>query len=299
MGAIDCSRNYRINDAMKPSPFEYYAPTTVAEAVSLLDDDGAMVLAGGQSLVPAMNLRLASPTALVDINAIRGFDRVAVHDGSVEIGMLVRHADLQPPFFDDPLARLLAKVAPYVGHFPIRVRGTFVGSLVHADPAAEWCAVVSALNGVVVAMSPRGEREIPASEFFAGPFTTALENDEIATATRLPLLGRAGAGFSEVSRTAGDFATVVAVAAIWRRDDSIERARIALAGVGGAPVRAHGAEEMLAGSDPTAASVVRAADAAVEGLDPASDPYCSADYRRHLARVMVSRAVRSALEDAA
>ena len=297
-GAIDCSRNYRICVLMKPSPFDYYAPKTIGEAVGLLNGDDAMVLAGGQSLVPAMNLRLASPTALVDINRISGFDRVTRRDDGVELGMLVRHADLESPPFDDALARLLGRVARYVGHLPIRVRGTFVGSLAHADPAAEWCAVAAALDAVVVAASHRGEREIAASEFFAGPFTTALEHNEIATAVRFPLLGRAGVGFSEVSRTAGDFATVAAVAALWTEGESIARARIALAGVGGVPVRAHRAEEILAGSDATETSLDAAAEAAAEGLDPVSEPYCSADFRRHLARVMVARSLRSALEDA-
>jgi len=283
---------------MKPSPFEYHAPKTIEDAVALLDGDGK-VLAGGQSLVPAMNLRFASPAALVDVNRITGFDRVRVHDGGAEIGMLVRHLSLERPSFDDPLSRLLATVARYVGHLPIRVRGTFVGSLAHADPAAEWCAVASALDATVVAVSPRGERAIAASDFFAGPYMTTLEHDEIATGVRLPLLGRAGAGFSEVSRTAGDFATVAAVAAVWVADGSIASARIALAGVGGVPVRAHDAEDSLAGADPTGAALDRAAEAAAANLEPVDDAYCSADFKRHLARVMVSRALRSALRDAA
>lgn len=284
---------------MKPSAFRYIVPDDLEEALEVLAGAGdPKVLAGGQSLVPAMNLRLAAPETLVDINRIPGHDRISVSDDVVTIGMLVRHTALEDPGFADPLAGALATISHYVGHLPIRTRGTFVGSLAHADPAAEWCALAVATEATIVARSATGQRLIPASEFFVGPFTTALRPDELATEVRIPLLKDGSFGFTEIARTAGDFATVAVVAVAWIEDGAIARARVALAGVEGTMVRARAAEDFLAGRPATPEAIEEAAGIATEGLDPIGDASCSADYRRHLARVLTARALQQAVAEA-
>lgn len=281
---------------MKPSSFSYVAPHDLDEALAVLaGSHDAKVLAGGQSLVPAMNLRLAAPEALVDINRIPGYDRVTVSGGVATIGMLVRHADLSRPSFDDPLADAFAAISRYVGHLPIRTRGTFVGSLVHADPAAEWCALALATDATIVARSADGTREIPCSGFFLGPFTTALRPDELATEVRIPLLGGGGFGFAEIARTAGDFATVAAVATVSLDGDTIAEARIGLAGVESKPTRGSAAEASLVGRPATPDVIAEAAAAAADSLHPIEDPNCSSAYRRQLAKVLVTRSLQQAV----
>ncbi len=279
---------------MKPSSFSYVAPHDLDEALAVLaGSHDVKVLAGGQSLVPAMNLRLAAPEALVDINRIPGYDRVTVSEGVATIGMLVRHADLSRPGFDDPLADAFAAISRYVGHLPIRTRGTFVGSLVHADPAAEWCALALATDATIVARSADGTREIPSSGFFLGPFTTALRPDELATEVRIPLLGGGGFGFGEIARTAGDFATVAAVATVSLDGDTIAEARIGLAGVESKPTRGSAAEASLVGRPATPDVIAEAA--AADSLHPIEDPNCSSAYRRQLAKVLVTRSLQQAV----
>jgi len=280
---------------VKPAKFEYFAPTSLDEALELLTDDTAevKVLAGGQSLVPAMNFRLATPEALVDLNHLPGNDRVRLEDSELVVEMLARHVDLETPIVDDPAARLLARASHFVGHLPIRVRGTVAGSLAHADPAAEWCMLAVALDATVVAQSTEGVRRLAAADFFDGPFSTGLTPQEVITETRWPLLGRAGIGFHEQSRTAGDFATV-AVAAVLAQGDSGTRARIAIAGAESYPSRVATAEEVLARGDGSAAGFAEAASAAAEVIDPIGDASCSAGYRRHLVEVLVRRALEDA-----
>ena len=286
---------------MKPSRFDYLAPRTLDEAVDMLSshEGEAKVLAGGQSLVPAMNFRLATPSALVDLNRIEGFRRVHVDGGEVVIESLVRHIDLATPVVDDATPNLIAAMSHLVGHLPIRVRGTLAGSLAHADPAAEWCMLALALDATIVAHGPRGVRPIPASEFFEGVFTTALETDEVIAEVRLPLLGRAGTGFHEKSQTAGDFATIATVATVQLDGDTIAAARLSIAGAEGTPVRAKRAEELLAGAPPAPEAVAAAASAAAEDVDPISDPQCSGDYRRRLVEVLGRRALDDAIAGAA
>ena len=285
---------------MKPASFEYHAPRTVEEALSLLREhqDEAKILAGGQSLVPAMNFRLARPAVLVDIAHLSELEGIDQSDpASVTIGARVRHLDLEHNTIDGPLGRLLAETGRWVGHYPIRVRGTFGGSLAHADPAAEWCALACALDAEMHCRSTRGSRVVGAGDFFAGMiFTTSLEDDEMLERVRLPRLSDAwGVGVAEFARRWGDFAIVLAVAAFERDGEGIADARIALGGVAGGPVRASNAEAALNGRPPTAETIAAAAAAAAEEVDPTGDIHGSADYRRDLVRTMVTRALGQAL----
>src|SRR5947209_5423465 len=175
---------------MKPAPFRYHAPKTIEEAVETLAEvapEDGRVLAGGQSLVPIMAFRLARPAHLVDINGVEALSRLAVEDGKLVIGACVRHAAFHQPVVEGPLGRLLAKIVRYIAHHPIRTRGTFCGSVAHADPASEWCLVVAALDGEIVARSIGKTRTIAAADFFRGIMTTALEEDELLVETRLPV----------------------------------------------------------------------------------------------------------------
>ncbi len=285
---------------MKPAAFEYYAPRTLEEALGLLEEhqDEAKVLAGGQSLVPAMNFRLARPAVLVDIAHVPDLDRIDEADpASVTIGARVRHLDLEHNTIAGPLGSLIASTGRWVGHYPIRVRGTFGGSLAHADPAAEWCALARALDAEIHCRSTTGERTVGAGDFFEQmAFTTCLEPDELLVGVRLPRLGDSwGVGMAEFARRWGDFAIVLAVAAVERDGDSIAGARIALGGVAGGPVRAANAEALMAGRPATAETAAAAAAAAAEEVDPTGDIHGSADYRRDLVRAMVTRALDQAL----
>ena len=285
---------------MKPAAFEYHAPRTLEEVLALLHEhqDEAKVLAGGQSLVPAMNFRLARPAVLVDIAHLPGLDGIdQSHPDHVTVGARVRHLDLEHNKIGGPLGSLLASTGRWVGHYPIRVRGTFGGSLAHADPAAEWCALACALDAEIHCQSAGGSRVVAASDFFEGwAFTTSLRPDELLVGARLPRLGESsGVGVAEFARRWGDFAIVLAVAALECSGDSIVGARIALGGVAGAPVRARNAEAALSGRPATAETVAAAAAAAADEVDPTGDIHGSAQYRRDLVRAMVTRALGQAL----
>jgi carbon-monoxide dehydrogenase medium subunit len=286
---------------MKPGRFEYLAPTTLDEALEMLAERGeeATVLAGGQSLIPAMNFRLATPAALVDLNRAGGLADVYVDGDDLVVEALVRHRALEDVATGDPLNRLMARMSRFVGHLPIRERGTFVGSIAHADPAAEWCVLAAALDATIVVRSKRGERRIRAAEFFEGPFTTARTPDEIITAVRVPLLGSGGIGFQEKSQTAGDFATVATMATLRIEDGVVVEAHLGVAGAEGRPVRCERAEESLVGAGPEPGALAAAAHVAAENVAPISDALCSADYRRHLVEVLMGRALRDATRDAA
>ena len=203
---------------MKPAAFRYHAPKTVDEAVALLAEvapqDGR-VLAGGQSLVPTMAFRLAKPAHLVDINGVEALNRLAVANGKLVIGACVRHAAFHRPVCEGPLGKLLADVVRHIAHYPIRNRGTFCGSLAHADPSSEWALVLAALDGEVLAKSARGERVIAARDYFKGIMTTALRDDELLVEARLPMLAAdTRCGFYEFNRRAGDFAMAAALASL-------------------------------------------------------------------------------------
>jgi len=285
---------------MKPATFEYFAPRSVEETLHLLHEhrDDVKVLAGGQSLVPTMNFRLARPAVLVDIGKLD--ELTAIDDGepeSVTVGARVRHLELERNSIGGPLGRLLSETAKWVGHYPIRVRGTFGGSLAHADPAAEWCVLACALDAQMHCRSVDGRRTIPAADFFEMFFTTALKPNELLERVTLPRLAPGdGVGIAEFARRSGDFAIVAAVAAVERDGEQIRKARIALGGVGGRPVRAVGAEQVLTGRVPAPDAVASAAAAAEAEVTPTGDIHGSSQYRRDLVRAMVTRALEQALK---
>jgi carbon-monoxide dehydrogenase medium subunit len=284
---------------MKPAPFQYHAPQTIDEAVALLAEvapqDGR-VLAGGQSLVPIMAFRLARPAHLVDINGVEALRRLAVEGDRLCIGACVRHAAFHRPVVDGPLGKLLATVVRHIAHYPIRTRGTFCGSVAHADPASEWCAVAAALGAEMVARSTRGTRIIPAHEFFAGIMTTTLKEDELLTEVRLPLLpADTRFGFYEFNRRAGDFAIAMALATYRVRDGKITEPRIAVGGAEPSPRRIADAEQALAGRAPGAESFAAAGDRAAAAVDPMEDATTSAEYRRDLVRTVTRRALEQSV----
>jgi aerobic carbon-monoxide dehydrogenase medium subunit len=283
---------------MKPAAFRYHAPKTIDDAVKLLAEvagEDGRVLAGGQSLVPTMAFRLARPAHLVDINGVAALDRIAVRDGKLVIGACVRHAAFHKPVCDGPLGQLLTDVVNHIAHYPIRNRGTFCGSLAHADPASEWCLVLAALDGEVVAKSVRGERTIAARDFFKGIMTTALRDDELLVEARLPLLPPdTRCGFYEFSRRAGDFA-LAAAAGIYRLDGGkIGEPRLALGGVEVNPRRIATAECALAGAVPGDQAFRAAAKTAMEAVDPMEDIINSAEFRRDLVLAVARRALERA-----
>jgi carbon-monoxide dehydrogenase medium subunit len=284
---------------MKPAPFQYHAPRTVDETLDLLakfaPDDGR-VLAGGQSLVPTMAFRLSRPKHLIDINGVKDLDTIKVRDGRLCIGAGVRHAAFHSLVEDGPLGRLLSRVVRDIAHFPIRVRGTFCGSIANADPASEWCAVAAALDAEMVAESRRGGRRIvPAKDFFKGVMTTALWDDELLREVRLPILAAdAHVGFAEFSRRAGDFAIAMAVSSYRLQGGAMTDVHVALGGVEAAPRRIPDAERILSGQSPSAGVFQTVAQAARKAIDPLDDENISADYRRSIVPAMICRALEKA-----
>jgi aerobic carbon-monoxide dehydrogenase medium subunit len=284
---------------MKAAPFRYHAPRTIDEAVTLLAEvaplDGR-VLAGGQSLVPIMAFRLTRPAHLVDINGVEALRRLAVEGERLCIGACVRHAAFHRPVVDGPLGLLLSTVVRHIAHHPIRTRGTFCGSVAHADPASEWCTVAAALDAEIVAQSVRGRRVIPAREFFAGIMTTTLAEDELLTEVRLPLLAPdTRFGFYEFNRRAGDFALAMALAVYRVEGGRIVEPRLAVGGVETNARRIADAEQSLAGRAPTAEGFADAAERAAAAVDPMEDAQTSAEYRRDLVRTVARRALERSL----
>ncbi|GAY08288.1 xanthine dehydrogenase family protein subunit M [Pseudonocardia sp. N23] len=284
---------------MKPAVFEYVSPTSVDEAVTALsttDDIGDVkVLAGGQSLVPLLSLRLAQPGRIVDINGIENLSEITEEAGVVTIGALVRQAVAGRSDVVRRSIPLMAAAIPLIGHGAIRNRGTVGGSIAHADPAAELPTVAACLDAELVAQGPGGERSIRAADFFTGFFTTALSEDEILTAVRIRAAGPGtGAAYEEVARRHGDFAMAGVAAQVRLDGDTVAEARIAISGVDLAPVRASKAEAALAGRTIDDAVLDEAADATVADLSPSSDLHGSAAYRKHIAGVLIRKAVRTA-----
>jgi carbon-monoxide dehydrogenase medium subunit len=283
---------------MKPAAFRYEAPRSREAALATLaahGDDGK-VLAGGQSLVPAMNFRLARPAVLIDINRVPDLGTIGRDGATLRIGALSRHARFEKPVTDGPLGKLLPEVARHIAHTPIRTRGTFGGSVAHADPASEWCALTLALDAVMVAERTGGVREIPAADFFQSIFTTALQPDELLTEIRLPWLDASWrCGFAEFSRRAGDFALAMAIVALKLEGGTIRTAAIGLGGVGATPVRAVKAASLLVGAAPSDALFAEAGATASTEVDPPADIHATAIYRRELVGAMTRRALRQAL----
>lgn len=257
-------------------------------------EDGR-ILAGGQSLVPTMAFRLAKPAHLIDINGIAALEKLTVENASLSIGACVRHAAFHRPAVAGPLGALLADVVRHIAHYPIRLRGTFCGSLAHADPASEWCLVAATLGAEMTAMSTRGTRTIAAAGFFAGIMTTELAEDELLAGARLPLLSDdVRFGFREFSRRAGDYAIAMALVTLRIEGGKIVDPRVGIGGAEAVPRRIPKAEAALAGQSPEAAVLRDAAEAAADAIDPLEDIQADAAYRRDLVRAMTRRALEQA-----
>ena len=257
-------------------------------------EDGR-VLAGGQSLVPTMAFRLAKPAHLVDINGVTALDRIAIADGKLAIGACVRHAAFHRPVCEGPLGKLLTDVVRHIAHYPIRNRGTFCGSLAHADPSSEWCQVLAALDGEVVARSTRGERVIAARDFFQGIMTTALRDDELLIEARLPMLpADTRCGFYEFSRRVGDFAMAAALGVYRVEGGKMVEPRVAVGGAEPNPRRIPEAERPLAGAAPGDKAFRAAAEAATAAVDAMEDATTTAEFRRDLVLAVTRRALERA-----
>ena len=283
---------------MKPAAFEYHAPRSLDEALALLAKHGGdgRVLAGGQSLVPAMNFRLARPAVLIDINRIDEISGISESADELTIGTLTRHVTFEEPVTTGPLGRLLPEIAHNIAHLPIRVRGTFGGSLAHADPAAEWCTLALLLDARIAARSSAGDRSIAAADFFRTIFTTDLREGEMISAINLPKLdARWRCGFVEFNRRAGDFAIVSAAVALRVEAERIAEARIALGGVVDKPVRAQAAEKALIGEIVGEAAFRAAGDVASRSFEPFGDIHGTVEYKAELVAVMTRRALARAM----
>jgi carbon-monoxide dehydrogenase medium subunit len=314
---------------VKPPPFRYRAAASVAEATELLAELGthAAVLAGGQSLLIDLHFRRARPEMVVDINQLSELAQLQVADGWVQIGALVRHRELEQGRLSqraagpdgggratdgggratdgggratdggaDPLGRLCALAARHIAHPPVRVRGTFAGSVAWAHPAAEWCALAAAMEAEMLLASAAGTRTIPASQWFTGRHQTARRPDELLTAVRMPLLGAGtGVGFAEHRRTHGSFAMAAALTAVNVTEGRVNWARIGMASAADVPARARAAESLLAGQAVSEQLVLEAAEAAAAAAEPVPEPHCSPRYRRQALRVMVQRSLQQAV----
>lgn len=283
---------------MKPASFKYHAPGTVDDMVALLAElgDDGKVIAGGQSLVPTMNFRLARPGHLFDLNGAAELDFLRAEGDKLRIGALTRHAAFHRPVVDGPLGRLLAEVARHIGHYPIRQRGTFCGSVAHADPASEWCLVAATLEAEILARSRAGERVIKGGAYFLGTFSTQLRPDELLTEIRLPLLDDSWhTGFYEFSRRTGDFAISMTLAALKIESAKVVDARLGVGGVEDRPRRITEAEAVLVGAAPDARAFAQAADIISRVVEPMNDPHASAAYRRDLVRATTLRALERAI----
>jgi carbon-monoxide dehydrogenase medium subunit len=288
---------------MYPSRFRYEAPRSIGEAIELLRSGNgeAKVLAGGQSLVPLLKLRFAGPELLVDINALPGLDYHRVDaDGTIHVGALCRHVELERSTLLAQRQPTMAAVAPLVADPIVRTRGTLVGSLCHADPQGDWASAVTALGGHVVAQGPDGRRGIPITEFVRGPFENALSYDEIAVEAVIPApKGTPAGGYLKLERRIGDFATVGVAVAIETEGGVVLRAGIALTGVGGATINAVEAAASLVGAPLGHESIAAAAQLAADVARPKSDHRGSATYKRHLVGVFVRRILARELDSPA
>jgi aerobic carbon-monoxide dehydrogenase medium subunit len=278
---------------MYPSRFRYEAPHSLSEAIDLLHMGGgeAKVLAGGQSLVPLMKLRFASPELIVDINNLPGLGyHRADPDGTLRVGALCRHVDLERSALLASTQPTMAAAAPLIADPIVRNRGTLVGSLCHADPQGDWASVVLALGGSVVAQGPRGRRAIPVADFVTGPFQNVLDPDEIAVEAVIPAAsGTRSGGYLKLERRVGDFATVGVAVAVETSGELVTRAGIALTGVGGSTIGATDAAAALVGKPLTAQTIDQAAELAAAVARPRTDHRGSAEFKRHIVRTFVVR----------
>jgi aerobic carbon-monoxide dehydrogenase medium subunit len=288
---------------VKPAPFEYFDPRTLPEALELLDQygDEGKVLAGGQSLLPLLYLRLAQPRYLIDVNRVADLDNLGVEGEQLCIGAGVRQRAVERSPVVQQRWPIIAEATRLVGHTQIRNRGTFCGSVAHADPSAELPAIVAVLDGTLRAASSAGERLLSTDEFFLTYLTTALGTNELLVEVRLPAPPpHCGSAFLEISRRQGDFALVglACLLALEADGGHVAEARLAFTGVGGTPLRAREAEAALVGEAPTAAAFAHAGELAQAAVDPDGDIHASAEYRRHLVGVLARRGLALALERA-
>jgi carbon-monoxide dehydrogenase medium subunit len=278
---------------MYPSRFRYEAPRSLDEAIAVLRDGGdyAKILAGGQSLVPMMKLRFASPELLVDINNLPSLDyHRADPDGTLRIGALCRHATLEKSDLLKTTQPTMAAAAPLIADPIVRNRGTLVGSVCHGDPQGDWASVVLALDGLITAQGPHGRRTIAMKDFVTGPFENVLAPDEIAVEATIPkALGIRHGGYLKLERRVGDFATVGVAVALEMSGETVTRAGIALTGVGGSTIGATEAAAALTGQPLTADRIAQAADLAAQAARPRTDQRGSAEYKRHMVRTFVVR----------
>ena len=285
---------------MKQAPFEMHLPTSVSEVVALLDEHGdlAKPIAGGQSLVPMMSLRLASFEHLIDLNGVSELNQVSVSGDSLRIGAMVRQSTAEHDPQIVKSAPLVAKAIPHIGHFQIRNRGTVGGSIAHADPSSELPAVALALDATIEAVGPNGSREIAAKDFFVSTWETSLIDGEILTGVRFPIWsGKCGFVVEEVARRHGDFALVGVAAAVQVDGSKVTKAAIALFGVGGTPVRASEAEQALIAGG-ISADLDAVGKLAATNLAPSDDVHASGEYRKSVAATIVARAIAKALKEA-
>lgn len=282
---------------MKPAPFEYHAPTSLDDALEILGSLGseAAPLSGGQSLTPLMNLRLARPAHLVDINRISGLDGLHHKDGRLAVGALVRHAGMERSDVVGAHLPIAAAVVPFIGYPAIRHRGTVVGSLAHADPAAEWPCLALALDAEITLARTGSDRKVAAGDFFTTMLTTVKEPDELLTEVSFRTDFDAW-GFYEFARRHGDFAVIAAVVALNQEGDSIAEARVAIAGAGDRPLRVTEAEEAISGEPLTEEMARRAGEIAGEVVEPLEDIHGSSAYRKKLVEVAVERAILQAAD---
>jgi carbon-monoxide dehydrogenase medium subunit len=283
-----------------PARFEYFAPTTVDEALELLgryDEGEAKVLAGGMSLIPVMKLRFAAPRALVDINRIDGLETLAEEEGRLRIGALVRHKACERSELLKGKYGALGDAAPLISDPIVRNLGTVAGSLAHADPQGDWGSVMLAVRAEVVAQGPDGERTIPIDELFEGPFTTSLQANELVTEVRVPDPGRAGGTYLKLERKVGDFATVGVAVHVTMSNGTVEQAGIALTGVGPTNLRAHEAEEALTAQALDDDAIDEAARLAAAAAQPHTDLRGTEEYKRNAVRVFTARGLRKVREE--
>ncbi|MBO0737697.1 MAG: xanthine dehydrogenase family protein subunit M, partial [Alphaproteobacteria bacterium] len=283
---------------MKPARFEYHAPASLGEALSVLERyrGEARLLAGGQSLVPMMNFRLATPAAIVDLNRIGALAGLEEEDGIIRIGAMTRQRQIEfAPLVERKLP-LLREAVRWIGHLPTRTRGTIGGSIAHADPAAEIPMILQALAGEVVVHGPQGERRIAAPDLFVSPLTTSLATDEIITEVRFAAMpAEACFAIEEFARRKGDFAIAAIAVMLIREADRCTKARLATAGIGPVTSRLREAEAILEEKGLDEPAIAAAAEKAAELVEPMSDQHGSADFRRHLTAVLTRRAVRKAI----
>jgi CO/xanthine dehydrogenase FAD-binding subunit len=287
---------------MKPPRFEYHDPSTVHEVVSLLAQYGgeAKLLAGGQSLMPVLNMRLARPAALIDLRRVEGLSYIREEEGVLAIGAMTRHADVERSPLVAHRQPLLTEAVGQIGHIQIRNRGTIGGSVAHADPAAELPALLVALDATLVITGTDGVRTVQAEDFFLMYFTTSIQEQEILTEVRIPVLpARTGYAFQELARRHGDFALCgVACTLTLDQAETISDCRLGLTGVGMTPIRPREAEEYIKGKKPGAELFTEVGRMVADGIEPDGDLHASAEYRQQLAKVLTARALQQALDRA-